>query len=301
MLKMSKYRVVLKVTVSFLLLFGGIGNCHSQSIDDKLSKANSLFFEKDYSNALIVYNQLLPELTDSIDLSYIYSYTAICYENLGDNSTAFLNYKNAVNFKIREYSIYNKLFSLAKKQNDVDCQEYALKQKIKVFPEEENPTLSQLGDLYMRSEQYTKLLDVSEHLIDINAGDYKPYYFQAVAYQKNGDNMKAEENYRKALSLNPEDYASNMGLGFLIFNQASVAFEREQARYAAISNPIWKDYLFYLGNIKKIKGLYTEAKPFLAKACQQKCNSQLEKAMEILKSRTSQIVQNENSPVSKRN
>lgn len=291
------YVIPFRFKVSLLFILSTVGVAFSQSGNLNLTKANSLFFEKDYSNALTIYKELLPVVSDSVDLSYIYSYAAICCENLDDSEQAYSNYKNAVDYKTREYSIYSKLYSLAKKRKDVACQEYVLKQRIKMFPEEENSTFSKLGDLYIRSEQFDKLLALSIRLIEKNEADCKPYYFQAIAFQKNGDEIKAEESFRKALSINPDDYASTFGLGFLIFNQASAAFEKEQVRYEAISNPIWKDYLFYLGNIKRIKARYNDAEPFLEKACRQKCNSQLEKAMEILKSRTAQIVQNENSSV----
>lgn len=293
MLKMSKYRVVPKVIISLVLLFGIIGNCQSQSIEDKLSKANSLFFEKDYTNAINAYNSLLPELTDSFDLSHIYSYTAICYENLGDSSNAYVNYKNAVNFKIREYSIYNKLFSLAKKQNDVDCQEFVLLQKMDVFPTDENSILEKLANLYIISKQNPKLFDMAERLIKMNPVNFKSYYYQAIAFQNNGENEKAESNYKKSLELKPDDLGANIGLGFLIFNRASAAFEKEQIRYEKLKKPSWDDYLSYLQTIKRIKAEYREAEPFLNKACDIDCNPQLQKALTIIKSRTGQMIRDE--------
>ncbi|WP_423127774.1 tetratricopeptide repeat protein [Gaoshiqia sp. Z1-71] len=283
------YAKVLCYVIFLLLLIGSTDACRSQSIDHRLSKANSLFFEKDYTNALPAYNQLLTELTDSVDLSNLYCYAAICSEKLKDTIQAYGYYKNAVAYRSVQMSVYNKLYSLAGKRNDMACQEFVLLQKIGVFPSEQKESRKKLAYLYAATRQYSKLLKLAEQLLYDEPANHEYHYLKGVALQNFGETEMAEQSLRKALEMNPDDYAANVNLGLLLFNRASAAFDKDQAEYEKVNDPTWNEYLVYLQKMKQIKAMYNEAEPYLSKACQMNCNDSLKRALEILKSRTAEI------------
>ncbi len=281
--------IFFRASIIVLLLIGSTCVCQSQSIDNRLSKANSLFFEKDYTNALPVYQQLLTELTDSVDLSNLYSYAAICSEQIQDSAQAYEYYKKAVVYRSVQPSVYNKLYSLAGKQGDFECQEFVLTRRMEVFPSEQKTAREKLARLYASSQQYPKLLQLTDQLLKENPENSEYQYLKGIALQNSGETEMAEQSLRKALEMNPDDYAANMGLGLLLFNRASEAFDKEQAEYEKNKNPKWSDYLDYIQRMRKIKAMYNSAEPYLSKACQMSCSDSLKKALEILKSRTAEI------------
>jgi tetratricopeptide (TPR) repeat protein len=274
--------------VSFLMVFV-FCTTHAQTSDEKLGKANNYLFENNYSAALELYKELLNEVTDSVDLSHIYSYAGMCSESLGDQDAALDYYRNAVNYKVLEESVYNKVLSLARDKKDTDCQEFVLLKKMEVFPAAKEKALEDLARVYMSSKQYEKLSPLAERLISIDQSNYRYHYMLGISSQGLNKTEEAIAGFKKALALNPDDLGSNLSLGFLLYNQATVQFDKEQKRYEAVSKPVWKDYLVYLDRIKKIQSIYREAEPLLEKACRIKCNDQLEKALSVIRSRTGQI------------
>ena len=278
----------LNVVLSFLMV-AGFCTAHAQTSDEKLRKANNCLFENNYSAALELYKELLNEVTDSVDRSHIYSYAGMCSENLGDQDAALDYYRNAVNYKVLEESVYNKVLSLARDKKDTDCQEFVLLKKMEVFPAVKVKALEDLARVYMGSKQYAKLLPLAERLISIDQANYRYHYMLGISSQGLNETDKAIAGFKKALTLNPDDLGANLSLGFLFYNQATVQFDKEQKRYEAVSKPVWKDYLVYLERIKKIQSIYHEAELLLKKACQIKCDDQLEKALSVIRSRTGQI------------
>jgi tetratricopeptide (TPR) repeat protein len=278
----------LNVVLSFLM---AIVSCttHAQTTDEKLRKANNCLFENNYSAALELYKELLNEVTDSVDRSRIYSYAGMCSENLGDQDAALDYYRNAVNYKVLEESVYNKVLSLARDKKDTDCQEFVLLRKMEVFPAVKVKVLEDLARVYMGSKQYAKLSPLAERLISIDQSNYRYHYMLGISSQGLNETDKAIAGFKKALALNPDDLGANLSLGFLFYNQATVQFDKEQKRYDAISNPIWKDYLVYLDRIKKIQIVYREAESFLEKARNIQGDEQIEKALSVIRSRTREI------------
>ncbi len=282
------FTIYIKSIILLLLIFWS-GVAWTQSFDSEITKANNLAFEKDYVAALQLYNHLLTELNDSVDLANVYGYAAVCAEKLEDDTIAYNYFKKAVAYGTFEESVYNKLYAMATNQNDVDCQEYVLTRKLLVFPSQRKKLLKKLAYLFANSQQYHKLLGVSKELLK-NAPDNSEYsYLNGIALMNLDQAEEAETSFRKALELKPDDYASNMSLGLLLFNQASKAFDQEQAKYEKIKKPMMDDYLVYFDEMKKVKAIYLKAEPYLTKACQIKCNDSLQKALDLIKKRKSEI------------
>lgn len=281
---MSKLNLLL-----FLLITIVFYTSNAQTADEKMGRANNALFQNDYGTALGLYKELINEMTDSVDLSHVYSYAGMCSENLGDRAAALAYYRNAVNHGVLEESVYNKLLSMAREKNDLECQEFVLLRKVKVFPAAAEKAQESLAQVYMRAGQYAKLLPLAEGLISTDATNSGYLYMQGIAFQGLGRTDDAVVSFKKALALNPDDLGTNLSLGFLLYNQATIAFDKEQRRYEAVPNPIWKDYLVYLERIKKIQAVYREAEPLLEKACSIRCNEQIEKALSVIRSRTREI------------
>lgn len=282
------FTIYIKSIILLLLIFWS-GVAWTQSFDSEITKANNLAFEKDYVAALQLYNHLLTELNDSVDLANVYGYAAVCAEKLEDDTIAYNYFKKAVAYGTFEESVYNKLYAMATNQNDVDCQEYVLTRKLLVFPSQHKKTLKRLAYLFANNQQYINLLDVSEELMDCEPDNSEYYYLNGIALINLDKPDEAEKRLLTAIKIKPDDYASNMALGLLWFNQASKAFDREQARYEKIKNPSMDDYLVYFNEMKKVKVIYIKAEPYLLKACQIKCNDSLQKALDIIEKRKSEI------------
>lgn len=133
----------------------------------------------------------------------------------------------------------------------------------KKFPEEPN-----MGRLMV--EAYSKLDRVDEaiEVLEKEAKTTKdPLIFGnlAVLYENKGNQEKVVENYKKALELNPENYAINFNMGAMYYNRA-VEVAKKRNNLPANNRGEFDDQEKAKELLEKIKTHYKESVPYFEQA-----------------------------------
>jgi tetratricopeptide (TPR) repeat protein len=252
----------------------------AQDVASLMSSAENSFIESDYEKALKGFMEIISmNDTDSVTRSLAYAYAGLCSEELGENENALSYYKEALLYKIPRLDIYDKMISLSKKVNNDTLYEFALQKKLKAFPDFEAQIVQSLAYHYYNTKQYEELLEATGKLTEWYPDNPRFHFFHAIAAQNSGDLEAARTSFQTALELDPDHPGANMGMGMLLYNQATELFTKAIKEYESIKNPDRVDYAVYNRNIKEPQAIYREAIPYLLKAYEDKSYSGLRGAI----------------------
>jgi tetratricopeptide (TPR) repeat protein len=251
----------------------------AQDFDAKLTEAKISMMEGHYEVGLNQCKELISTGTDSTQRSLAYGYAGLASEVLGYLPDALAYYCQAVSYKVPQMDVYDKLISLSKKEKNDSVYEFALLEKAKAFPEDQPDITKNLAIHYANTQQYEKLLDASNALLNWFPENTNYLFYKAVAYQNLNQVEKAETHYQKVLQLDPEHPGANMSFGLLLFNRGSEVFESRKKEYEAKSRPNRVDYSVYRKGIDQGKALYRQALPYLLKAFESGSYPGLNKAL----------------------
>lgn len=96
-----------------------------------------------------------------------------------------------------------------------------------------------LGIAYMQRGDYEKSLEKLDRARQADPGYYATYNAYGLLYQLLGETRRAEENFKKALSLNRDDSGTRNNYGRFLCQQERFT-EAEQAFLEAASNPLYE-------------------------------------------------------------
>ncbi|MBN2413988.1 hypothetical protein JXQ31_20100 [candidate division KSB1 bacterium] len=271
---MNLPKIIIRLGILSLVL-----SCNSilaQDFNDIKAKADLAYINSNYDEALGLYRSIMKlSDVDSVNFASVYANAGICCENLQKNAEAIVYYKEAVNYNVPQFMIYDKLIFMAKDANDNSTYEFALLRKQSQFPEFEIEVKQKLAYLYYNTQQYQQLLDISNSLLEWYP-DYPKYHlFNAVARQNLNDIVGAEKEFERTLALDPEDAGANMGKGLILFNKANEIYDNCRSKYETIANPNRIDYSDYRKCIEEPKEIFRECLPYLLKAYENKSYSSL--------------------------
>ncbi len=252
----------------------------AQDPETLLGNADNAFMEKRYEEALQQYKNIISLTgTDSVIRALAYGHAGLCSEELGENENALAYYKEALLLQIPRLTIFDMMINLAKQEEDDSAYEFALVQKMKAFPDFEAPVVQSLAYHYYNTKQYEKLLGATGELTEWFPGNARFHYFKAIAEQNLGDTEAAKLSFQKALELEPDHPGANMGMGMLLYNEATELFTKAIKAYESIENPDRVDYYNYNKSIEKPQAIYRQAIPYLLKAYEDKAYSGLRGAI----------------------
>lgn len=248
----------------FILLFIGL-NVIAQELSEDLNKIKSSFTEAKYEEALEQSNQIIhsPEGRDSVDMALAYSYAGFSCENLNKSTEAIENYKQAINYNVPRLDVYELLINLTQNTGDNENYVWALKAKMKSFPDFKYETSQSLAQHYLRTKNYEGLLTVTEELLAQYPDNTKFLYYKGLAYQNLDKEDKAYEVYENILKLEPENIGANMGAGVYLYKKGSMMFKTEKAKYDAKKSPTRVDYTNYVKSLDEAKAVYSDALKYL--------------------------------------
>lgn len=280
---MRKLAIVLFVIGSLSSAFG------QEDYKPLLQEANNAYMDKKYEEALVKYEKVLQiGIPDSIDKSWVFGYAALCSEELSQPEKAKSFYRQAVEYGYPNPTIYNKMVTFSKKNNDTEGQEFALLKLKKNFSDESASANNRLVALYTNTKSYDKLNVLYDELIIKDTADYKLYYNKATVLGQLNKLDEAKKYYLKTLSINPSDPNSNMNIGLMLYNQGTVIYDREKSKYNKLAKPSQMDYVNYQRSIRRGKDLYLEAETYLVKSGNADTNPAVKKALFNIYDRTEQ-------------
>jgi tetratricopeptide (TPR) repeat protein len=245
-----------------------------------LEAAEVMFIAGKYGEALAQYEVIFgTQEADSVQRSLARGYAGLCSEGLGKSREALAFYREAILMKVPRLDIYERMISLAKKEKDHAAYEFAQLSKIEAFPDFEAAVVQNLAYHYYNTKQYDKLLGCTRQLNEWFPGNAKFHYFGAVAEQKTGDIEAARAGFRTVLEIEPDHAGANMGMGMILYNEATELFTTAIREYESIRDPDRVDYHYYNKAIEKPQAIYRQAIPYLLKAYANKSYSGLRGAI----------------------
>lgn len=129
----------------------------------------------------------------------------------------------------------------------------ASKQPIKVDPEIEKEFKQAI--VLLKSDNFTQAIDVLKSVIQKEKRLTAPYVNLAMAYQRSGDETKAEEAFLNVLKLDSANPVANNELGQMMRKRGKFAEARKYYQAALVEHP---DYLPVLKNLGILCDLYLQ-------------------------------------------
>ena len=269
---MSLRRFLSTLVLFFVFIFPS----NAQDIDELKGEAEKAFMNSQFEESLGFYKQLIDTNDgDSIQRSMYYAYAGLSSEKLNQKKEALNFFKQAILLKVPRLMIYDKMISLAKSEKDNEAYEFALMQKMDAFPDFEGSVVQSLAYLYYNTKAYEKLLNTTDTLTKWYPDNAKFHLFSAVAKQNLGDVFGAKEEYLKVLGIEPDNAGANMGVGMILYNNASNEYDKLKTDYETLESPSRMDYSNFRKNLEKPQNIYKEALPYLLKAYENKSYSSL--------------------------
>ncbi|MCS7083883.1 MAG: tetratricopeptide repeat protein [Aquificaceae bacterium] len=138
---------------------------------------------------------------------------------------------------------------------------------------EKEPTNLQLNlimsDVLKELGRYPDALIFAERSISISSNNYRPYFARALVYERIGDLVRAEQDLRKALELNPTsaELLNHLGYSLLLWYEDKRLDEAESLiRKALEKDPENPAYIDSLAWVLYYRGNYSKALELLQKA-----------------------------------
>ncbi len=233
------------------------------TIDDiKMELINS-----NYDKGLDMCKSLIVSgISDTMQLSLAYGYAGLSSEALGNKEDALAYYKEAVRLEVPQLDVYDKLINLSKRQKNDSVYEYALLEKTKVYPEYSQDNSKSLAYLYFNTQQYEKLLNITDELLIDSPNDANYLYFKGIALQNSDKAEDSKSYFSDALKADPNHIGANMSLGMILYGKGTDIFAFRKKEYESKANPTRSDYSVYNKGIEAGKEFYRQALPHLLKA-----------------------------------
>ena len=256
-----------KIFLTAGLIFCFWAALHAQDVSSKIDDIKSTLINGNYAEGLKQCEEVLKSgISDTMQLAMVYGYAGLSSEALKHKTEAINYYKKAVALQMPQLDVYDKLINLSKKEKNDSVYEYALLEKLKVFPEYSDEVKKSLAYLYINTKQYENLLDITNELLTLHPKEVNYLYFKGVALQNLNKPEEAKVFYTETLNLDPEHSGANMSLGLILYNNGSEIFLKKKKEYESIAKPDRVDYHNYDVGIEKGRVLYRQALPHLIKA-----------------------------------
>lgn len=175
--------------------------------------------------AIPIFKELIAQ--DSLNANYSYQ-LGLAYAQLKKRNLKINNFLNA----FRKDSLHIK--SIAKLAvdftilRDRDSAMLFVDKGLKIHNKHKNLNKLKINDLY-RSKRYTKAIDLLEHLDTVYPNEHYTKKMLGKAYYNIANFKKAEENFKKSIKLDREDFKAYTFLGHIYFKQKD--FKRARIQY----------------------------------------------------------------------
>lgn len=238
------------------LVNGGAGAMDAGDFE----KAHRLFSKYMSVKKMPVFEGTPVAATDSMSMQ-IGFFSAYAASQMPDNAQAAIKEYEAIKeVPFRQNDVYQLLAQSYLNAQDTASYLNTLQEGSKLFPQE-NFFLFNMINTYIQQGQNDKASDYLEKAIADNPEDKQLYFVRATLYEQGyNDLAKAEENFRKALDIDPDYGDAVIGLGRIYYNQA--------ANLQSEANAITGNQAAYNEANKKAQDLFKKALPFFERAVQ---------------------------------
>ncbi len=201
-------------------VFGFVG----QEFYSRAIKAYNI--DKDYAKAMQLCEQSIAMFNESGDkksTDQVYYLAGLCAKVLHDNDALAKYFKPLVRRKTDKPAVYRALFDMYKAEGQNEEAMKVANNYVKNHPEDYNATLL-LAEGYLVNNNIEKANEQINNTLNLtreNPALYAQILGQAAAIlELSKDYAGAEARYQESLTMNPNQYEANYGLGTMIFNRA---------------------------------------------------------------------------------
>ena len=177
-----------------------------------MDRAAELYKSKEYKNAIAEYLKIEPPTYDTMIA------IASSYQNLEDNTNALIYYKNALKLRPGDANVAYYIASIYTDLEDYDSAE-AYVQKALMIDEKNSDAKNLLAEIKTRNsakmletavalfdeEKYEQSLPLLNQLISEDANNAYALYYRAMIYDAQKKLYNAIADYKKAISINPQE------------------------------------------------------------------------------------------------
>jgi tetratricopeptide (TPR) repeat protein len=211
-----------QLAIIFTLLSVSTLCAQTQSADQILNQANSLYNNGRYAQAILLYRKAEERGANPVATSFNTANSLFQLNKLPEAAAA---YRKAVNFSDGEFA----------------------------------PALSNLAAVLYRIGEYPESIAMYRRALSLDPSNASAWIYLAEAYQKTGDNAGALQALEKARQIDPQDISlvyqqSEIHIAMEEF-EAAVSLVRDG--YA--KNPEETDFLTYLGDIHRLNKNFSES------------------------------------------
>lgn len=148
--------------------------------------------------------------SDRKDLIYL---QGVVYSYVGDYDKAIKYLKKIAAEDVTDYNIMALAFAYFK-SNDFENAQDNFKKVIDITldPGVKEKAYLALGEIYFNNKKYEQSLDCFNAVLDINENNSSAYYFRGEIYYLRSDFVKARNEWRKTLSIDPSHILANKRL-----------------------------------------------------------------------------------------
>lgn len=198
--------------------------------------------------------------TDSMSMQ-IGFFSAYAASQIPNNiEGAIAEYEAIKNVPYRQNDVYQLLAQSYLNASDTAKYVATLEEGSKLFPQE-NFYLFNMINTYIQQGKHEQAKNYLEKVIAENPNDKQLYFVLATVYEQGFQNSaKAEENFQKALAIDPQYGDAVIGLGRIYYNQA--------ANVQSEANAITGSQAEYDKANQKAQELFKKALPYFEKAVQ---------------------------------
>ncbi len=200
-------------------------------------------YDNDYATAITTYKRLLPTSTDS--------------------------------------KVYISLVSLSKKAKDIESAKKYTDEALAKYPSDKELLIDKIN-FYMADGKFADAITYLQKAAEQDPKNEQLQAAMGIAYEQIKDTANARKVYENLLTLNPNSFEGNYGLGGMIFNSHKPLQEKMNALGAA------KEDIKKYEEMKIIRdAIFTRAKPYLEKAFAAKPDdSEVKKALTTIDAMT---------------
>ena len=189
-----------------------IENINNTLLNNRLDKAATLYKNKDYNNAIAEYLKIDPPTSDTMLA------VASAYQNMDDNKNALAYYKKALELNPTNSEIAYYISALYAELEDFDSAE-AYAQKALLLNKSNKDAENLLTEINKRNrdkllenaialydiQNYEQSLPLLNEVIANDPNNAYALYYRAMIYDNDKRYNEAIKDYKKAISINPQD------------------------------------------------------------------------------------------------
>jgi tetratricopeptide (TPR) repeat protein len=191
---------------------------YGRAFNDAVNSYNAKEYDKAIGNYKLA-SQIKPQDTTAV------LYSAYAYEAKQDFAGAKASYNQLLGMNYKSANLYNRLFQIARQQNDNAEASKVLQQALVAYPNNKNFMLEDLNASLAGGKGEDAIAKINK-TIAADPTNSNLYAVRGSLYDQQKKTDLAVADYRKAVELDPKNFDAQFNLGVYNYNKAADAYTK---------------------------------------------------------------------------